>query len=175
MFILCLRRFDGEKFRPSSSTHFSGFKPRNESTRWAFTQLDDADLPGKLQGPRKKPAAPKSAAATSGVQYPECRGFTLGASCVAVEARADDLFKICEGAQKRLENRLADFGLNEEKLAEMAVQIFAVESMVYARRGTSSGDGRSFRLRRQDSNTMKVLRGIRHRELHRQGYGSRDA
>ena len=61
--------------------------------------------------------------------------FTLGASCVGgskyVLATAAKYTK----ERKAFGKQIGDFGLMKEKLAEMAVQIFAVESMVYRSAG----------------------------------------
>jgi alkylation response protein AidB-like acyl-CoA dehydrogenase len=61
--------------------------------------------------------------------------FTLGASCVGgskhVLATASKYTK----ERKAFGKQIGDFGLMKEKLAEMAVQIFAVESMVYRSAG----------------------------------------
>ena len=61
--------------------------------------------------------------------------FTLGASCVGgskyVLAAAAKYTK----ERKAFGKQIGDFGLMKEKLAEMAIQIFAVESMVYRSAG----------------------------------------
>src|SRR5215475_8064307 len=61
--------------------------------------------------------------------------FTLGASCVGgskhVLATASKYTK----ERKAFGKQIGDFGLMKEKLAEMAIQIFAVESMVYRSAG----------------------------------------
>ena len=61
--------------------------------------------------------------------------FTLGASCVGgskhVLATASKYTK----ERKAFGKQIGDFGLMKEKLAEMAVQIYAVESMVYRSAG----------------------------------------
>lgn len=61
--------------------------------------------------------------------------FTLGASCVGgskyVLATAAKYTK----ERKAFGKQIGDFGLMKEKLAEMAIQIFAVESMVYRSAG----------------------------------------
>ena len=61
--------------------------------------------------------------------------FTLGASCVGgskyVLATASKYTK----ERKAFGKQIGDFGLMKEKLAEMAIQIFGVESMVYRSAG----------------------------------------
>src|SRR5207247_9362073 len=63
-----------------------------------------------------------------------------------------------EKERKAFGKQIGDFGLMKEKLAEMAIQIFAVESMVYRSAGNietamtaASGSGDKIQ------NTMKVL------------------
>lgn len=84
--------------------------------------------------------------------------FTLGASCVGgskhVLATASKYAK----ERKAFGKPIGDFGLMREKLAEMAIQILAVESMVYRSAGNiegamhaAAGSGDKIQ------NTMKVL------------------
>ena len=84
--------------------------------------------------------------------------FTLGASCVGgskhVLATASKYAK----ERKAFGKQIGEFGLMREKLAEMAIQIFAVESMVYRSAGNieaamaaAAGSGDKIQ------NTMKVL------------------
>jgi len=84
--------------------------------------------------------------------------FTLGASCVGgskhVLATASKYAK----ERKAFGKQIGEFGLMKEKLAEMAIQIFAVESMVYRSAGNieaamaaAAGSGDKIQ------NTMKVL------------------
>ncbi len=84
--------------------------------------------------------------------------FTLGASCVGgskhVLAAASKYAK----ERKAFGKQIGEFGLMKEKLAEMAVQIFAVDSMIYRTAGNieaamiaASGSGN------RAQNTMKVL------------------
>ena len=84
--------------------------------------------------------------------------FTLGAS--AVGATKNILMTSAKYAKERkaFGKQIGDFGLMKEKLAEMAIQMFAVESMVYRSAGNmeaamaaASGSGDKI----QD--TMKVL------------------
>ncbi len=84
--------------------------------------------------------------------------FTLGASCVGgakhVLATASKYSK----ERKAFGKQIGDFGMMKEKLAEMAIEIFAVESMVYRSAGNiegamaaAAGSGDKIQ------NTMKVL------------------
>ena len=84
--------------------------------------------------------------------------FTLGASCVGGSKHVlHDSSKYAK-ERRAFGKTIGDFGLMKEKLAEMAIQIFAVESMVYRSAGNmeaamaavaGAGD--------KVQNTMKVL------------------
>jgi butyryl-CoA dehydrogenase len=84
--------------------------------------------------------------------------FTLGASCVGGSKYVlMTSSKYCK-ERKAFGKQIGDFGMMKEKLAEMAIQIFAVESMVYRSAGNieaamtaASGSGDKIQ------NTMKVL------------------
>jgi len=84
--------------------------------------------------------------------------FTLGASAVGGSKHVlMTSAKYCK-ERKAFGKQIGDFGLMKEKLAEMAIQIFAVESMVYRSAGNieaamaaASGSGDKIQ------NTMKVL------------------
>lgn len=84
--------------------------------------------------------------------------FTLGASCVGGSKHVlHDSSKYAK-ERKAFGKQIGDFGLMKEKLAEMAIRILAVESMVYRSAGNieaamsaASGSGDKIQ------NTMKVL------------------
>ena len=85
--------------------------------------------------------------------------FTLGASCVG--GAKNVLATSCKYGKERkaFGKQIGEFGLIREKLAEMAIQIFAVESMVYRSAGNieaamaaASGSGGD-----KIQNAMKVL------------------
>jgi alkylation response protein AidB-like acyl-CoA dehydrogenase len=61
--------------------------------------------------------------------------FTLGASCVGGAKHVLMTASKYTKERKAFGKQIGDFGLMKEKLAEMAVQIFAVESMVYRSAG----------------------------------------
>jgi butyryl-CoA dehydrogenase len=84
--------------------------------------------------------------------------FTLGASCVGGSKNVLMTASKYAKERKAFGKQIGDFGMMKEKLAEMAIQIFAVESMVYRSSGNiegamtaaaGSGD--------KTQNTMKVL------------------
>src|ERR1700751_6095476 len=84
--------------------------------------------------------------------------FTLGASCVGGSKNVLQTSSKYTKERKAFGKQIGDFGLIREKLAEMAIQIYAVESMVYRSAGnieaamaTASGSGDKIQ------NTMKVL------------------
>jgi alkylation response protein AidB-like acyl-CoA dehydrogenase len=61
--------------------------------------------------------------------------FTLGASCVGGSKNVLQTSSKYTKERKAFGKQIGDFGLMKEKLAEMAIQIFAVESMVYRSAG----------------------------------------
>src|SRR5215468_5133804 len=84
--------------------------------------------------------------------------FTLGASCVGGSKHVLMTASKYTKERKAFGKQIGDFGLMREKLAEMAIQIFAVESMIYRSAGSMEaamhaaadfGD--------KTQNTMKVL------------------
>ena len=84
--------------------------------------------------------------------------FTLGASGVGGAKYVLSTASKYAKERKAFGKQIGDFGLMKEKLAEMAVQIFAVESMIYRTAGNiesamhaASGSGN------KAQNTMKVL------------------
>jgi alkylation response protein AidB-like acyl-CoA dehydrogenase len=84
--------------------------------------------------------------------------FTLGASCVGGAKHVLMTASKYSKERKAFGKQIGEFGLMKEKLAEMAVQIFAVESMIYRSAGSmeaamhaAAGSGN------KTQNTMKVL------------------
>src|SRR6202171_635053 len=61
--------------------------------------------------------------------------FTLGASCVGGAKNVLATSSKYAKERKAFGKQIGDFGLIREKLAEMAIQVFAVESMVYRSAG----------------------------------------
>jgi butyryl-CoA dehydrogenase len=62
--------------------------------------------------------------------------FTLGASCVGGSKHVLTTASKYTKERKAFGKQIGEFGMMKEKLAEMAIQIFAVESMVYRSAGT---------------------------------------
>jgi alkylation response protein AidB-like acyl-CoA dehydrogenase len=84
--------------------------------------------------------------------------FTLGASCVGGSKYVLMTASKYSKERKAFGKQIGDFGLIKEKLAEMAIQIFAVESMIYRSAGymeaamnAAAGSGN------KTQNTMKTL------------------
>jgi alkylation response protein AidB-like acyl-CoA dehydrogenase len=84
--------------------------------------------------------------------------FTLGASCVGGSKYVLMTTSKYSKERKAFGKQIGDFGLMKEKLAEMAIRIFAVESMIYRSAGyieaamnAAAGSGNKIQ------NTMKVL------------------
>jgi alkylation response protein AidB-like acyl-CoA dehydrogenase len=84
--------------------------------------------------------------------------FTLGASCVGGAKNVLTTSSKYSKERKAFGKQIGDFGMMKEKLAEMAIQILAVESMVYRSAGNiegamtaAAGSGDKIQ------NTMKVL------------------
>jgi alkylation response protein AidB-like acyl-CoA dehydrogenase len=92
--------------------------------------------------------------------------FTLGASCVGGSKHVLMTASKYAKERKAFGKQIGDFGMMKEKLAEMAIQIFAVESMVYRSSGNiegamtaaaGSGDTSPTLSAGKTQNTMKVL------------------
>jgi alkylation response protein AidB-like acyl-CoA dehydrogenase len=84
--------------------------------------------------------------------------FTLGASCVGGSKNVLMTASKYSKERKAFGKQIGDFGLIREKLAEMAIRIFAVESMIYRSAGymeaamnAAEGSGN------KAQNTMKAL------------------
>jgi len=84
--------------------------------------------------------------------------FTLGASCVGGSKQVLMTASKYSKERKAFGKPIGDFGLLKEKLAEMAIRIFAVESMIYRSAGyieaamhAAAGSGN------KTQNAMKVL------------------
>jgi butyryl-CoA dehydrogenase len=84
--------------------------------------------------------------------------FTLGASCVGGAKQILGISSRYTKERKAFGKQIGEFGLMKEKLAEMAIRIFAVESMVYRSAGTmetamAAAEGSGDKVQQ----TMKVL------------------
>jgi alkylation response protein AidB-like acyl-CoA dehydrogenase len=85
--------------------------------------------------------------------------FTLGASCVGGAKNVLATSSKYAKERKAFGKQIGDFGMIREKLAEMAIQIFAVESMVYRSAGNIEAAMAAASVSGDDKiqNAMKVL------------------
>jgi alkylation response protein AidB-like acyl-CoA dehydrogenase len=85
--------------------------------------------------------------------------FTLGASCVGGSKNVLATSAKYAKERKAFGKQIGDFGMIREKLAEMAIQIFAVESMVYRSAGNIEAAMAAASASGEDKiqNAMKVL------------------
>jgi len=85
--------------------------------------------------------------------------FTLGASCVGGAKNVLATSSKYAKERKAFGKQIGDFGMIREKLAEMAIQIFAVESMVYRSAGNIEAAMAAAEVSGGDKiqNAMKVL------------------
>lgn len=83
--------------------------------------------------------------------------FTLGASCVGGSKHILSTASRYTKERKAFGKPIGDFGLMKEKLAEMAIQIFAVESMVYRSAGYIDGAMNAATSGDKTQNIMRVL------------------
>jgi len=161
-------KVDGEKFTAFIVERtFPGFKPGNEEHKMGIH--GSSTTPIFLENCR----VPKE-----NVLHEIGRGhivafnilnagrFTLGASCVG-GAKHTLLTSSKYGKERKaFGKQIGEFGLMKEKLAEMAIRIFAVESMVYRSAGnieaamvaaSGSGDRSGRSELEKTQNTMRVL------------------
>jgi alkylation response protein AidB-like acyl-CoA dehydrogenase len=153
-------KIDGEKFSAFIvERSFPGFKPGNEEHKMGIH--GSSTTPIFLENckvPKENLLHEIGRGHIVAFNILNAGRFTLGASCVGgskhVLASAS---KYCK-ERKAFNKQIGEFGLMKEKLAEMAIQIFAVESMVYRSAGNidaamtaASGSGDKIQ------NTMKVL------------------
>ncbi len=83
--------------------------------------------------------------------------FTLGASCVGGAKHILTTASRYSKERKAFGKSIGEFGLMKEKLAEMAIQIFAVESMVYRSAGYIEGAMAAENSGDKTQHTMRVL------------------
>src|SRR6266852_4716372 len=105
--------------------------PAMKSTKWAFMAARRPPSSWKTAKSPKKTCCTRSAAATSWLST----SLTLGASCVGGSKHVLMNSSKYTKERKAFGKQIGEFGLMKEKLAEMAIQIYAVESMVYRSAG----------------------------------------
>jgi alkylation response protein AidB-like acyl-CoA dehydrogenase len=153
-------KIDGEKFTAFIVERtFPGFKPGNEEHKMGIH--GSSTTPIFLENckvPKENVLHEIGRGHIVAFNILNAGRFTLGAS--AVGATKNILMTAAKYAKERkaFGKPIGDFGLMKEKLAEMAIQMFAVESMVYRSAGNieaamvaASGSGDKIQ------NTMKVL------------------
>jgi alkylation response protein AidB-like acyl-CoA dehydrogenase len=153
-------KIDGEKFTAFIVERtFPGFKPGNEEHKMGIH--GSSTTPIFLENckvPKENLLHEIGRGHIVAFNILNAGRFTLGASCVGGSKHV--LMTAAKYARERkaFGKQIGDFGLMKEKLAEMAVQIFAVESMVYRSAGNieaamaaASGSGDKIQ------NSMKVL------------------
>jgi len=138
--------------RSSSERTFPGFKPGNEEHKMGIHGssttpifLENCNVPKEnlLHGNRRGHIV--------AFNILNAGRFTLGASAVGGSKHVlMTSAKYCK-ERKAFGKQIGEFGLMKEKLAEMAIQIFAVESMVYRSSGNLRRPCGGFRSGDKDS------------------------
>jgi alkylation response protein AidB-like acyl-CoA dehydrogenase len=153
-------KIDGEKFTAFIVERtFPGFKPGNEEHKMGIH--GSSTTPIFLENckvPKENLLHEIGRGHIVAFNILNAGRFTLGASCVGGSKHMLMTSSKYAKERKAFGKQIGDFGLMKEKLAEMVVQIFAVESMVYRSAGNieaamaaASGSGDKIQ------NTMKVL------------------
>jgi butyryl-CoA dehydrogenase len=153
-------KIDGEKFTAFIVERtFPGFKPGNEEHKMGIH--GSSTTPIFLENckvPKENLLHEVGRGHIVAFNILNAGRFTLGASCVGGSKHVLMTSSKYAKERKAFGKQIGDFGLMKEKLAEMAIQIFAVESMVYRSAGNieaamaaASGSGDKIQ------NTMKVL------------------
>jgi len=157
---LVFAKIDGEKFTAFIVERtFPGFKPGNEEHKMGIH--GSSTTPIFLENcmvPKENLLHEIGRGHIVAFNILNAGRFTLGASCVGGSKHVLMISSKYAKERKAFGKQIGDFGLMKEKLAEMAIQIFAVESMVYRSAGNieaamaaASGSGDKIQ------NTMKVL------------------
>jgi len=153
-------KVDGEKFTAFIvERSFPGFKPGNEEHKMGIH--GSSTTPIFLENckvPKENLLHEIGRGHIVAFNILNAGRFTLGASCVGGSKHVlMTSSKYCK-ERKAFHKQIGEFGMMKEKLAEMAIKIFAVESMVYRSAGNieaamtaASGSGDKIQ------NTMKVL------------------
>ena len=153
-------KIDGEKFTAFIVERtFPGFKPGNEEHKMGIH--GSSTTPIFLENcrvPKENLLHEIGRGHIVAFNILNAGRFTLGASCVGGSKHVLVSASKYAKERKAFGKQIGEFGLMKEKLAEMAIQIFAVESMVYRSSGNieaamvaASGSGDKIQ------NTMKVL------------------
>src|SRR6058998_621688 len=131
--IIVFAKVDGEKFTAFIVERtFPGFKPGNEEHKMGIH--GSSTTPIFLENckvPKENLLHEIGRGHIVAFNILNAGRFTLGASCVGGSKHVLVSSSKYAKERKAFGKRIGDFGLMKEKLAEMAIQIFAVESMVY--------------------------------------------
>jgi alkylation response protein AidB-like acyl-CoA dehydrogenase len=130
-------KVDGEKFTAFIVERtFPGFKPGNEEHKMGIH--GSSTTPIFLENckvPKENVLHEIGRGHIVAFNILNAGRFTLGASCVGGAKNVMSISSKYAKERKAFGKQIGDFGLIREKLAEMAIQIFAVESMVYRSAG----------------------------------------
>ncbi|HUL16396.1 MAG TPA: acyl-CoA dehydrogenase family protein [Terriglobales bacterium] len=130
-------KIDGERFTAFIvERHFPGCKPGNEEHKMGIH--GSSTTPVFLENckvPKENVLHEIGRGHIVAFNILNSGRFTLGASCVGGSKHTLMTASKYSKERKAFGKQIGDFGLMKEKLAEMAVQIFAVESMVYRSAG----------------------------------------
>src|SRR5438445_874540 len=130
-------KIDGEKFTAFIVERtFPGFKPGNEEHKMGIH--GSSTTPIFLENcrvPKENLLHEIGRGHIVAFNILNAGRFTLGASCVGGSKHVLMTASKYAEERKAFGKQIGDFGLMKEKLAEMAIQIFAVESMVYRSAG----------------------------------------
>jgi alkylation response protein AidB-like acyl-CoA dehydrogenase len=130
-------KVDGEKFTAFIvERNFPGFKPGNEEHKMGIH--GSSTTPIFLENckvPKENVLHEIGRGHIVAFNILNAGRFTLGASAVGGSKHVMTTASKYTKERKAFGKQIGDFGLMKEKLAEMAIQIFAVESMVYRSAG----------------------------------------
>src|ERR1700757_535080 len=130
-------KIDGEKFTAFIVERtFPGFKPGNEEHKMGIH--GSSTTPIFLENcvvPKENVLHEIGRGHIVAFNVLNAGRFTLGASCVGGAKHVLMTASKYSKERKAFGKQIGEFGLMREKLAEMAVQIFAVESMIYRSAG----------------------------------------
>src|ERR1700720_2879309 len=159
-------KVDGEKFTAFIVERtFPGFKPGNEEHKMGIH--GSSTTPIFLENcrvPRENVLHEIGRGHIVAFNILNAGRFTLGASAVGGSKHVLMSASKYTKERKAFGKAIGDFGLMREKLAEMAIQVFAVESMIYrsagnmeTAMGSASNNGSDGNAGERIQNTMKVL------------------
>src|ERR1700683_2848300 len=131
-------KIDGEKFTAFIVERtFPGFKPGNEEHKMGIH--GSSTTPIFLENckvPKENVLHEIGRGHIVAFNVLNAGRFTLGASCVGGAKQILAIASRYTKERKAFGKQIGEFGLMKEKLAEMAIRTFAVESMVYRSAGT---------------------------------------